>query len=289
MEEFDINGAIIKFSEEQIRYNSIRKNFLDKATNYKFKMKEELSKSYTKRDIYDNGLKIYKNFINSFIKKGVEILVNYGLITIDTNIFTKNYCLKYLTYIEKSKYIPKEYLIRTKKLTLAQKSIEDKNLINKLANNLFEDCFKVHYAVLDALLDNGVDIVSSYIKEEDIIKANALFNNYKDGFINKTNEAYVVKQIISLNPYRKEIYEFFIKEDGDFNKEIERLTTFLGYDVREYKKYLMDKYVENIELNNIREIEIEKEKIEKYAKYIGFNKKDIYCTKIEAFYLYQNA
>lgn len=291
MEEFDINGALIKFPEEKVRYNSIRKEFLNQATEYKCKLKKELSKNYTSKDINEVGVKLYEEYIDNCIKKGVEIVVNYEIITIDTNLFKKNYCLKYLTYSKKSKNLSKDYLIqnKNKKISLAQKSMEDKKLINILADNLFEDCFKVHYAVIDALLDNGVDIVSSYIEEENIIKANALFNNYKDGFIDKTNESYVIKQIISLNPYRKDIYEFFIKEDGDFNSEIERLTKFLGYDVEKYKEYLMNKYVENIEENHSCDIEIEKEKIEKYAKYIGYDKKEIYCARVEALYIYKNA
>ena len=46
------------------------------------------------------------------------------------------------------------------------------------------------------------------------------------------------------NPYRKEVYEYLVKEDGDFGGEIERLTKYLGYDIRPYKEYLMDMYVQ---------------------------------------------
>nr|WP_284693999.1 kinase [Paeniclostridium ghonii] len=291
VEEFDINGAIIRFSEEKIRYNTIRKEFLNQANEYKDKFKKELSKNYTSKDINETGLKLYKEYIDNCIKKGVEIVVNYEIITIDTNLFRKNYCLKYITYSKKSKNLSKDYLIqnKNKKISLAQKSMEDKKLINTLCDYLFEDCFKIHYAVIDALIDNEVNIVSSYIEEENIIKSNALFNNYKDGFIDKTNESYVIKQIIALNPYREDIYEFFIKEDGDFNKEIERLTKFLGHDVKKYKEYLMDKYVEDIEQNHSCDAEIEKEKLEKYAKYIGYDKKEIYCARVEALYIYKNA
>lgn len=291
MEEFDVNGAVIRFPEEKVRYNSIRKEFLNQANEYKDKLKKELSKNYTSKDINETSLKLYEEYIESCIKKGVEIVVNYEIITIDTNLFRRNYCLKYLTYSKKSKNLSKEHLTqnKNKKISLAQKSMEDKKLINTLSDYLFEDCFKIHYAVIDALLDNGVNIVASYIEEENIIKSNALFNNYKDGFIDKTNESYVIKQIIALNPYRQDIYEFFIREDGDFNKEIERLTKFLGYDVKEYKESLMERYVENIKENQSYEVEIEKEKVEKYAKYIGYDKKEIYCARVEALYIYKNA
>ena len=99
----------------------------------------------------------------------------------------------------------------------------------------------------------------------------------------------VINQIITLNPYRQDIYEFFIKEDGDFNKEIDRLANFLGYDLKRYKESLMDKYVNDIGQNLSYEVDLEKEKIEKYAKYIGCDKKDVYATRIEALYMYKDA
>ncbi|MCU9812741.1 hypothetical protein [Paraclostridium sp. AKS81] len=114
VEEFDINGALIKFPEEKVRYNSIRKEFLNQATEYKCKLKKELSKDYTSKDINEVGVKLYEEYIDNCIKKGVEIVVNYEIITIDTNLFKKNYCLKYLTYSKKSKNLSKDYLIQIK-------------------------------------------------------------------------------------------------------------------------------------------------------------------------------
>ncbi|MEG2786198.1 MAG: kinase [Romboutsia sp.] len=291
VEEFDINGSIIKFEEEKIRYNKIRKEFLSQASKYKIQFKKEFTTNYKFKDIDEVGLKLFESYVGECVKKGVEIVVNYGIITLDINLFTQNYCLKYLKNSNVFKNILKDYTLqnKNKKISLAQKSIQNKKVVNELAECIYKDCFKIHYAVIDALLDHGVDIVSNYIDSDSIIKANALFNNYKDGFIDKTNECYVIKQIVTLNPYRKDIYEFFIKEDGDFNKEIERLTKFLGYEIKEYKKYLMDRYVEAINENLSYDIELEKEKVEKYAKYIGYDKKDIYTARVEALYMYKNA
>ena len=42
------------------------------------------------------------------------------------------------------------------------------------------------------------DIVSSYIKEENVVKANALFNNYKDGFIDKTKLPAQPNELVNL-------------------------------------------------------------------------------------------
>ena len=289
-EKFDINGSIIIFSEEKVRYNSIRKEFLKQAKNYSEGFIKEFGKNYKTKDLNEVGIKLYELYIGNCIKKGVEIIVNYGIITLDVNLFTKNYCNKYVN-LQNLKNKIKDYSIQTKckKISLGQKSVEDKRFIYSLGSFIYEECFKIHYAVIDALLDNGVDIVSNYIDSNSEMKGNALFNNYTDGFIDKTNECYVINQIISLNPYRQDIYEFFIKEDGDFNKEIDRLTEFLGYDIKSYKKLLMDKYVESINLNPSYDIEFEKEKVEKYAKYIGYDKKDIYTARVEALYMYKNA
>ena len=61
-------------------------------------------------------------------------------------------------------------------------------------------------AVIDALLEYNVKDVESYIDIESIKQANALFNNYKDGFISKPDSARIVQKIIMANPYRKDVY-----------------------------------------------------------------------------------
>ncbi|HGZ2666923.1 TPA: kinase, partial [Clostridioides difficile] len=156
-------------------------------------------------------------------------------------------------------------------------------------NYLYNDCFKIHYAVVDALIENRITEVHSYIDEESIKKSNALFNNYKDGFIGKADECKVVKQIITLNPYREDVYEFLVKEDGDFSKEIERLTEFLGYDIREYKASLMDIYINELMESDENDVENAKEKIEKYARYIGCSDENLYVARVNAIYTFANA
>ena len=143
-------------------------------------------------------------------------------------------------------------------------------------------------AVIDALLEYGVKDVESYIDGESIKQANALFNNYKDGFISKPDSAKIVQKIIMANPYRKEVYEYLVKEDGDFGGEIERLTKYLGYDIRPYKEYLMDMYVQELIDNDSRDLELSKEKLKKYAKYIGCDNGTLYLTRIDAIYTFEN-
>ena len=54
---------------------------------------------------------------------------------------------------------------------------EAEKYVEKLSEDIYEDCCNIHYAVIDALLDNGVSSVSKYIDEEQVMKSNALFNN----------------------------------------------------------------------------------------------------------------
>ncbi len=37
-----------------------------------------------------------------------------------------------------------------------------------MSNYLYNDCFKIHYAVVDALIENRITAVHSYIDEESI-------------------------------------------------------------------------------------------------------------------------
>ena len=71
-------------------------------------------------------------------------------------------------------------------------------------------------AVIDALLEYNVKDVESYIDIESIKQANALFNNYKDGFISKPDSARIVQKIIMANPYRKDVYEYLSKRRWRF-------------------------------------------------------------------------
>ena len=185
--------------------------------------------------------------IESAIKKGVETIVRYDVITVDTAIFKEVYCKKYLNYERLFNNLNKHTLSPKRNKKNSYNTVDSlKPLIKKLSEYLYNDCFNIHFAVVDALIENGVENVRCYIDNDSKQKSTALFNNYKDGFINKKDECKVIKQIIDLNPYRKDIYEYLIKEDGDILKDIENLTTYLGYDVSDYKDKLMNTYMEEL-------------------------------------------
>lgn len=288
---FDINGATVEFDEKMDNYNRVRKLFKLYARQASESFEEDcLNNIQSIKQISEKCLDIGIEYIECGLKKAIETIVSFDIITIDLDIFRNAYCNKYLNYERLFNNLNKERLINNKnKKNNYVKFYDTKPIIKKLSQYIYEDCFNIHYAIVDALIKNNITTISSYLDEENKQKANALFNNYRDGFITKTDECRVVKQIIDLNPYRKDVYEFLIKEDGDFNKEIERLTDYLGYDITNHKANLMDIYIKELIKDDIGDIEDNKEKAEKYAKYIGCSDCSIYLARIDAIYTFDNA
>ena len=199
MVTFDINGAIVEFDEKTDNYNSIRKSFKNQAEYARDNFKNYcLNNILTLKDLSEKSLEIGMYNIESTIKKGVETLVGYNLITIDINTFKECYCEKYLNYQRMFNNTIKQTKTKSKKNNYMTKS-SLKPLIENLSQYIYNDCFNIHNAVIDALIKNDIEIVSSKIDEENIKKSSALFNNYKDGFINREDGTMVVKQIITLN------------------------------------------------------------------------------------------
>ena len=286
---FDINGAIIKFDEQRDNYNTIRKIFLEYARKARKEFQEYCDENLTTfRQLNDKYLVFCERLIDEGIKKGVEILVSYNVIVVDFNIFKEKYCEKYFDFkLIFNNFLKEKDAIKNKKNV--SRLFDIKPSIDKLSRSIYRDCFNIHMAVIDALLEYNVKDVESYIDIESIKQANALFNNYKDGFISKPDSARIVQKIIMANPYRKDVYEYLIKEDGDFGGEIERLTKYLGYDIRPFKDYLMDVYIQELVQGDITNLELSKEKVSKYAKYIGCDNASLYITGIDAIHTFENA
>lgn len=286
---FDINGAIIKFDEQRDNYNTIRKIFLEYARKARKEFQEYCDENLTTfRQLNDKYLVFCERLIDEGIKKGVEILVSYNVIVVDFNIFKEKYCEKYFDFkLIFNNFLKEKDAIKNKKNV--SRLFDIKPSIDKLSRSIYRDCFNIHMAVIDALLEYNVKDVESYIDIESIKQANTLFNNYKDGFISKPDSARIVQKIIMANPYRKDVYEYLIKEDGDFGGEIERLTKYLGYDIRPFKDYLMDVYIQELVQGDITNLELSKEKVSKYAKYIGCDNASLYITRIDAIHTFENA
>ena len=99
MVTFDVNGAIIKFDEKRDNYNTIRKSFIEYGNEASQLFKDYCLDNITNiRQINEKYLEYGQNIINDAIRKGVETIVNYNIITIDFNLFKEIYCNKYLDF-----------------------------------------------------------------------------------------------------------------------------------------------------------------------------------------------
>ena len=97
---FDINGAIIKFDEKRDNYNRIRNEFKDYGSEASEKFKNYcLDNSANMRRLNEKQLEYGENLINEAIRKGVETIVNYNIITIDYNLFKEIIPLEHPRFI----------------------------------------------------------------------------------------------------------------------------------------------------------------------------------------------
>ncbi|MFI3210733.1 MAG: kinase [Peptostreptococcaceae bacterium] len=287
--KFDINGAKVQFDEKRHNYNLIRKEFKFFAKKSKdYFINESVNSTNNLTILKENSLYIYKDIISKSLNKSIETIVNYRLITIDKKTFEDVYANKYIFFEKSLNNKVKSLMQRGKKNNYL--SFEALNeVVNEISNYIYNDCFNMHRAVIDALLNNEIPSIGLFICDKDKKVSNSLFNNYKDGFIHKIDEGEVVSKMIMLNPYNLDMYEYLIEEDGDFNFEIERLVDYLGYDIREFKENLMDKYIKEIISENNLDSEFDKEKVLKYARYIGANNDELYSIRIDAIYIFQDA
>lgn len=158
---------------------------------------------------------------------------------------------------------------------------EDPENLNILVSSIKYNCFIMHKAVIDALYDNKIESVGKWPSKEDSDKSKALFNNYKSGLINNDKKDEVLKQIIILNPYNKDLYKYIIDEQGDEKYEIEEITSYLGIDINKYKINLLDKYFNSLPVETEEQTLDSKEKIKEYSKHIGIQNIEEYIKKLD--------
>lgn len=288
MIKFDINTAIIEFEEEMINYNEIRKQFKigAKKCSDGFQ-KNSLKKMCSSKELIDYASIICESYLDEAIIKGVEVIVGYKVITIDVETFRDKYCTKNFKTPKYVANISKNIASgKAKKNNTSSEYI--KRIRDEITSMINKDYFNVHLAVVEVLLDENIKIVASPLDQDRRKRANALINNYKDGFINDIDTPQVVNTIINLDPYRIDFYKFLLEEDGDFNKDIERLVSFIGEDIKPYKEKLITDYINNC-IRNDSDVDFIKEKVTKYCKYMGISNEEIYLTRIDAIYMFANA
>jgi len=125
------------------------------------------------------------------------------------------------------------------------KLFSDDSVLKVLATSINNNVYKIHYAIVDALIDNNIDI-GLYVTDENINKSNTLTNNLKTGLIPQEKEEMLINLIIYSNPYNDDVYLYLLSKYGDENQGIQQICTFLNLNIEDEIQLLLNKYFESL-------------------------------------------
>lgn len=154
-----------------------------------------------------------------------------------------------------------------------EKLFEAASTFEDLAEGVMANAYKIHYAVVEALIENHKNSVAMYPKNKDCEVATALVNNLKTGLIPKEKEGDIIKEAVYSNPYDKEIYLFLLKTLGDNSRGIKDITEFLNLDINKDIEKLVEEYYESLSKDTEEDTLSSLEDFKEFAKFI--NKEDI--------------
>lgn len=143
----------------------------------------------------------------------------------------------------------------------------DKEIKNALFDGVFYSVQNIHYVII-SLFNDSVDF--SIPSEEDTEKATKLFNNLKDGIFSPEKENDVCQSIISLDPYRTDIYEYAIKKFNDKNGEITNLAAYFGENLFDIKDRMAYEYLCTLPADTEEDAIKAKELLIQFANEISF-------------------
>lgn len=123
-----------------------------------------------------------------------------------------------------------------------EKLFTDSSTMDDLAQGIMSNIFQIHYAVVDALIDNDNNFVARYPDEKNIEMSKALLNNLKTGLIPKEKQEEIIRNSVYNNPYNEEIYLYLLKAFGDANRGVEYITEFLNLNIEEEINGLIEEY-----------------------------------------------
>ena len=132
----------------------------------------------------------------------------------------------------------------------------------KLKNALFQSIFKIHYCVCDVL---NIPIIS----EENIKKSDAIYSNIKR--MEQTEIIHNLINILTLNPYKKEVYILCLEMFGDENHQISSLARTFGINLKESKKKILETFYKQLNTRTEEDSIKSKDLLEKYIVKIGID------------------
>lgn len=137
---------------------------------------------------------------------------------------------------------------------------------SSLIEGVLDTAFGMHLALVD-LLNNAVDW--NLPNNNDIQKAQRLLNNLKSGAIAKDKVVEICQEIMNLNPYDFDIYEYLFGVYGDKDGKLQNFADYFRISLVMTKDDLALKYIQENQGNNENEAIQAKEKLILYCKEIN--------------------
>lgn len=317
---FKVLSGDIYFSNEFVKLNEIRSEFLQEAFNSASIFTEECIKKFNEIDqLLKDGESFGYEYLNSYILKAIDIINEFGIQEINNDTFNKkyyldNYCTwentleeikrennqepidsnrgNDITYAKlniNSELIKKPFRLQEKNIILNSDKIESDiptEIINKLVNSMVESIFNINFAVIDILNHYNIAEVASYNNSEDIRKSNSLIKQLLENKISQDEEENTIKEIIKLNPYNENIYKALLYKYGDKDNQLESLGEFLGYNnIHEYKHKLLDEYYRGLPNATKEDINKSKESIVLFANKLAIKQYSEYVDELEKLFV----
>lgn len=149
-----------------------------------------------------------------------------------------------------------------------EKIFNNPTTLKILENGLYNAILNIHYAYIN-FLEDEYNLRFKCVYQREANEAEIIFSNIKDRNLNNREKIELIKRIINLNPYFKQIYEYAISNLGDENNEISRIANYFGYDMYEYKLGIIKRKRYTLKTTSEEETMITKEILLKEVRNLG--------------------
>lgn len=143
---------------------------------------------------------------------------------------------------------------------------KNKKLKTSLMDGLFKTAFELHYIYVD-LFSEAIDW--DIPDNDDCQKSQRLLNNIKSGAISKDKANEVCQEIIDLNPYDLDIYEYLFSVYGDKNGKLQVLADYFGVNITDTKDDIALKYAQENQGETEEDAKEAMDKLVSYCKEIN--------------------
>lgn len=124
---------------------------------------------------------------------------------------------------------------------------------NLLVEGLRRSVLCVHFSLLDVLKKYGNDSLYQAVDEDVIDKSKRMLNNLKVAEIGEEERLKILKQILLLNPYSEDVYEFAVEKFGDRDKKLESVAEFFFVNLKSIKHNKIRSQVTFSSVDSVRE------------------------------------